>query len=111
MRYRNGPASFSALFALVIIISACTPARDRTSDTTDKAAQVERRLSALRRGVNLSQWFAQTPSSPVRLQTAIVLDDVQRIRRMGFDHVRLPVDPEVLTAGGPADAPDANQLY
>jgi aryl-phospho-beta-D-glucosidase BglC (GH1 family) len=72
---------------------------------------VERRLSALRRGVNLSQWFAQTPSSPVRLQTAIVLDDVQRIRRMGFDHVRLPVDPEVLTAGGPADAPDANQLY
>src|SRR5438094_5099800 len=55
-----------------------------------------RRAALLRRGVNLSGWFAQGQLDPAHLQSAITADDVERIRRMGFDHVRLPIDPVVL---------------
>ena len=65
----------------------------------------------LRRGVNLSGWFAQGPSDPAHLQSAITSDDIQRIKRMGFDHVRLPVDPDILAAGGPIDVPDPDTVY
>jgi aryl-phospho-beta-D-glucosidase BglC (GH1 family) len=65
----------------------------------------------LRRGVNLSGWFAQGSSDPAHLQLAVTADDIQRIRRMGFDHVRLPVDPLTLAPDGRLDLPDLNALY
>jgi hypothetical protein len=70
-----------------------------------------RRAEALRRGVNLSGWFAQGPADPAHFQSAVTADDSQRIRRMGFDHVRLPVDPAVLAPSGAWDKPDPDALY
>ncbi|MGQ0675171.1 MAG: glycoside hydrolase family 5 protein [Rhodospirillales bacterium] len=43
-----------------------------------------------RRGVNLSHWLSWEGRQPV------VPEDARRIRGAGFDHVRLPVDPELL---------------
>jgi endoglucanase len=40
------------------------------------------------RGVSLSSWFANAPRQPLDER------DFAQIRRVGFDHVRLPVDPE-----------------
>src|SRR5215212_7629927 len=97
--------------AMAALVSAVIVGCGRATATTAERPTVEGRVQALKRGVNLSQWFAQAPASPARLQTAIVLDDVQRIRRMGFDHVRLPVDPEILAPGGTLDAPDEDALY
>ena len=65
----------------------------------------------LRRGINLSGWFAHGPSDPAHLQSAVTADDVQRIRRMGFDHVRLPVDPAVLAQDGAIGTVDPDALY
>lgn len=45
---------------------------------------------ALARGVNLSSWFANAPRQPLRDR------DFAQIKQAGFDHVRLPVDPERL---------------
>ncbi len=52
----------------------------------------------LRRGVNLSHWFAQSfrGYGPDHLAGYIAPTDLERIARAGFDHVRLPVDPGIL---------------
>lgn len=50
----------------------------------------ERPPEGFRRGVNLSSWFANALRQPLDER------DFQQIQRVGFDHVRLPVDPEYL---------------
>lgn len=52
--------------------------------------------SALRRGINLSGWFAQAGTDPKAFFPRIQAPDLARIRAAGFDHVRLVVDPLVL---------------
>ena len=47
---------------------------------------------ALTRGINLDGWFRDNPSP-----SEITRQDLQRIRAMGLDFVRLPVDPALLS--------------
>ena len=55
-----------------------------------------RRVQHLRHGVNTSEWFAQSGDySPQRLRTYTKLEDIDRIKGMGFDHIRISIDPEV----------------
>ena len=55
---------------------------------------------ALRRGLNLSHWFAQAPRtqgySQEHLSVHTTASDLTLIRRLGFDHARLSVDPALL---------------
>lgn len=57
----------------------------------------ERRLARIRHGINLSDWFAQQQDAASytkeHFETTITAADVALIRAMGFDHVRLSVDP------------------
>ncbi|MDS3859215.1 cellulase family glycosylhydrolase [Thermosynechococcaceae cyanobacterium BACA0444] len=52
----------------------------------------------LQQGINLSHWLSQSPVgySQAHLQSWIDQSDFQWLAQMGFDHVRLPVDPEFL---------------
>ena len=51
----------------------------------------EAAIQPLKRGINLSHWFAQTsPNSP---GIPVKKEDMKQIKQAGFDHVRLPVDP------------------
>lgn len=61
-------------------------------------ARAAPKAAALRRGVNLSHWFAQSMRGygPGHLAGYIAPSDLERIARAGFDHVRLPVDPGIL---------------
>ena len=57
------------------------------------------RAARLARGVNLSHWFAQVAADPARLDLDsgyTTLEDLRKIRALGFRHVRLPVAPEPL---------------
>jgi endoglucanase len=45
---------------------------------------------ALRHGVNLSNWFAEAQRQP------LVPHDFQSLKQAGFDHVRIPINPELL---------------
>ncbi|MDQ3819266.1 MAG: glycoside hydrolase family 5 protein, partial [Acidobacteriota bacterium] len=57
------------------------------------------RLAHLRRGVNLSHWFAQSAGndySERHLQTHTTAEDIRLIRDMGFDHVRFTINPAPL---------------
>lgn len=50
----------------------------------------ESAMPTLHRGINLSSWFANAPRQP--LSTS----DFQEIKKLGFDFVRLPVNPETI---------------
>jgi len=45
---------------------------------------------ALKRGINLSYWFTENGRQP------LVARDFDQIRAAGFDHVRIPINPESL---------------
>ena len=96
--------------ALVVPAGLALCAACATAATGDQPTAT-RRAEMLRRGVNLSGWFTHGPSDPAHLQSAVTADDVQRIRRMGFDHVRLPVDPAVLAPHGTQETVDPDALY
>ena len=50
------------------------------------------------RGVNLGGWMSQCDYSQERLDTFVTEEDIARIASWGLDHVRLPVDYNVLEA-------------
>jgi endoglucanase len=56
------------------------------------------RLAHLRHGINASEWFAQVYDkrgyTKEHFQTWTTADDIALIQSMGFDHVRLSVDPQ-----------------
>ncbi|HEV2763472.1 MAG TPA: cellulase family glycosylhydrolase [Pyrinomonadaceae bacterium] len=57
------------------------------------------RLARLRRGINLSHWFAQAPRgdySEAHLKSHTTGRDLALIRELGFDHVRFTVEPAPL---------------
>lgn len=57
------------------------------------------RAAHLRRGVNLSSWYAEAPDyTPERLSTYTTPEDFRLIKSLGFDHVRLSINPEPLIA-------------
>jgi aryl-phospho-beta-D-glucosidase BglC (GH1 family) len=60
-----------------------------------------KRVQHLRHGINASEWLAQSRDySPQRLRTFTTLDDIAKMHAMGFDHVRLSIDPEIFRCDG-----------
>ena len=63
------------------------------------------RFDHLRHGINASEWFAQRANyTPDFLGTYTTHDDIVLMRRLGFDHVRLSIDPQPLWREGRADS-------
>jgi endoglucanase len=61
------------------------------------ANPVGARFAKLRRGINLSHWFAQASEySPEHLARHTTAEDMALIKRLGFDHVRFTLDPAPL---------------
>jgi endoglucanase len=60
------------------------------------------RLARLRRGINTSGWFAQVYDkrgyTKEHFQSWTTAEDIALIKSMGFDHVRLSVDPQPIMA-------------
>src|SRR5437879_2118742 len=71
------------------------------------AALAQRRSAHLRRGINLSEWFAQVydPKGYTKehCENWMTADDIALIKSMGFDHVRLSVNPEPMMRHNQAD--------
>ena len=70
-------------------------------------AQNAPNTSHLRHGINASQWFAQVydPKGYTRehFQTYMTAQDIALMKSMGFDHVRLSVNPQPMFQSGHAD--------
>ncbi|SNS75984.1 Aryl-phospho-beta-D-glucosidase BglC, GH1 family [Granulicella rosea] len=57
------------------------------------------RAQHLRRGINLSMWYAQSGDySDQRIASFTNAEDFKLIKSLGFDHVRLSINPEPLIA-------------
>ena len=79
-------------------------------DQIESSRVAFQRAERLRRGINLSGWFAQLSDSPqARDNGYMTVLDIQRLKRLGFDHVRLSIDPAPLidTVQNGALRPDA----
>jgi len=87
----------TAFLLLFLLIGSCALAR--TSDSAPPNASVAfSRAQKLKRGINASEWFAQVYDkrgyTPEHFQTWTTADDITLIKAMGFDHVRLSVNPQ-----------------
>lgn len=73
----------------------------------NNSSLAQRRAAHLRHGINLSEWFAQVydPKGYTRehLETWTTPDDIALIKSMGFDHVRLSVNPAPMMRHNRAD--------
>jgi aryl-phospho-beta-D-glucosidase BglC (GH1 family) len=88
------------------VSNAATGANDlsasRSSLHQEKPAVLAARFGRLRRGINLSHWFSQAANySKTHLETHTTARDIALIKSMGFDHVRLPIEPAPLLSETP----------
>ncbi len=68
-----------------------------TSNLPEQENPLTTRFDRLTRGINLSHWFAQSETyNPIHMETFITDDDLDVLDNLGFEHVRLPVDPSLL---------------
>jgi endoglucanase len=72
------------------------------------------RVKHLQHGINLSHWFAQTggPANYTKehFESLITVEDIALIKAMGFDHVRLSVNPQPMWRHNEADEIPAEYL-
>ena len=77
--------------------AAVTLALVATAAAQQGSSLAFQRAEHLKRGVNLSIWYAQTSdNSAQRIATFTTPADFALIKSLGFDHVRLSINPEPL---------------
>src|SRR6185503_21248250 len=93
------------LFALLVSIPALPQSN---------SSLASQRARHLRRGINLSEWFAQVYDprgyTKEHLIGWVTADDVALIKSVGFDHVRLSVNPAPMMRHNEADRIPADYL-
>ncbi len=88
-------------FAFLLVIAVPLFAQDHAADVQAAFA----RAKHLQHGINGSEWFAQSPNDYSAARTDRYTDagDIALIARLGFDNVRLSIDPV------PLEQPPVNQ--
>src|SRR5437879_988259 len=75
--------------------------------THSDSSAAQRRAAHLRHGINLSEWFAQVYDAKgytkEHFEGWTTAQDIALIKSMGFDHVRLSVNPQPMFRRGQAD--------
>ncbi len=95
--------------SLCVVLALVSGARLAAQTAAQSDAQIEGRAAGvklafqraghLRRGINASMWFAQSTGDYSAARTNSYIDeaDIQLMAKLGFDHVRLSIDPAPLT--------------
>jgi aryl-phospho-beta-D-glucosidase BglC (GH1 family) len=88
-----------ALLMVVLSVFSASALDAQTSATTSTISSVTvARAARLRHGINASNWFAQVYDkrgyTKEHFQDWTTADDVALIKSVGFDHVRLSVNPQ-----------------
>lgn len=80
-----------ALFCLLAALGLSSFSQDRTADMRTAFARAQH----LRHGINASEWFAQSASDYSAARTDRYTDDgdIALMAKLGFDSVRLSIDP------------------
>jgi endoglucanase len=99
------PYSFfpSAILAAVLLFTAA----GLFAQTAPDSGLAQRRAAHLRHGINLSEWFAQVYDqkgyTKEHFETWTTAQDIALIKAMGFDHVRVSVNPQPMFRRKQAD--------
>src|SRR5260370_37194862 len=91
-----------------IVAQACN------GQANSDASVAQRHAQHLRYGINLSEWFAQVYDqkgyTKEHFEAWTTAQDIALIKAMGFDHVRLSVNPQPMWRRGQADRIPADYL-
>src|SRR5450432_1247924 len=103
---------FPRILPLVFIVLVAGSLHSQSATQGTSVAQ--RRLAHLQHGINASDWFAQVydPKGYTKehLESWTTAQDIALIKAMGFDNVRLSVNPQPMFRHGHADELPADYL-
>src|SRR2546425_11131916 len=104
----------SALLLFTLLFGARTIVAQTESSPPASAGLARGRAAHLRYGINLSEWFAQVfdPKGYTKehFEAWTTAQDIALIKEMGFDHVRLSVNPQPMFRHKQADRIPADYL-
>src|SRR2546426_10114636 len=104
----------SVLLLLTLLLGARTIVAQTESSPPASAGLARGRAAHLRYGINLSEWFAQVfdPKGYTKehFEAWTTAQDIALIKAMGFDHVRLSVNPQPMFRRKQADQIPADYL-
>src|SRR5881296_3191794 len=104
----------AVLLLLTLLFGARTIVAQTESSPLAGASLAQGRAAHLRYGINLSEWFAQVfdPKGYTKehFEAWTTAQDIALIKEMGFDHVRLSVNPQPMFRRGQADQIPAEYL-
>ena len=90
---------FARWIAFVLLLSSVSVSQSAPTSSVPAS-----RLAHLRRGINLSEWFAQVYDprgyTKEHFQNWTTSADIALIKSAGFDHVRLSVNPQPMMEAG-----------
>jgi aryl-phospho-beta-D-glucosidase BglC (GH1 family) len=95
---------FRLLAVLILLTLPAVAQGVAQAVTQDRSAELKTaftRAQHLRHGINASEWFAQSPQDYSAARTNRYTDDadIALIAKLGFDNVRLSIDPAPLEKG------------
>jgi len=103
---RGGLVRLVLMLTAAFVIAPSLAAQD--------ASVAFRRAEHLRRGINLSEWFAQVYDTKgytkEHFETWTTAQDIALVKGMGFDHVRISVNPKPMWRQNAADQIPAEYL-
>ncbi len=102
-----GKVEVASATGQIITAEALAAVREQYRPKEPYGPQVsDARFGRIMRGININGWFCQPWNQSVKgkkggfnaefFQSYITDDDIKMIMAMGFDHIRLPVDPQFL---------------
>lgn len=87
---------------MIFLLSVFAPLASIGAQTSSPAW---RRWQHLQHGVNLSGWFSESGNYSIQqLRSFTTPVDLEHIHQLGFDHVRIPVDPVIFQCDGEWDS-------
>ena len=96
------PKLIQRSITLLLLVAILPHVSNVASQTKEKPVNLAARFGRLRRGINLSHWFSQAANySKSHLDTHTTAQDITLIKSLGFDHVRLPIEPAPLLNNTP----------
>lgn len=114
MRTTQRRSAVIAIFSAAIFSFAAVGAYCQSRAGEPDTSLAKHRAQRLRRGINLSEWFAQVYDqkgyTKEHFETWNTVRDISLIKAMGFDHVRLSVNPEPVWRTKQADHIPADYL-
>lgn len=114
MRHIERPFPLKAYLFVLLCCCAARTALPQTNSGDPDTGPARARAQHLRRGINMSEWFAQVydPKGYTKehFETWNTARDISLIKAIGFDHVRLSVNPKPMFRNKEADRIPADYL-